>query len=410
MSVFDHGVVDHLARAPANVLRELIQLGMDNPDLISFAGGLPAEELFDVEGLKAASRAVFGSNARTPLQYNMTEGLASLRERLAELCRTRGIGVEAGDLVVTSGSQQAIDVTVRCLVAPGDAVLVERPTFITALQTFRAAQAEMVGFETDGEGPVPESVEAALDEARRAGRRVKLIYLVPTFSNPAGLVTSLERRRALLALAMSHGVTILEDDPYGELWFDRAPPPSIRALADADPEAARHVIHVSSLSKTVSPGLRLGWAVLPRELMQPFKLMKSTADIHSSVLSQAVADGYLSLERLAVRLPLLRRSYAAKAKALAGALARHAPELSFASPEGGMFLWAQLPSHIEAVPFARHCAREAGVSVVPGDPFYPSAPSRHHLRLSFSQGSAERIERGVERLGAALRAFHTRIV
>lgn len=398
-------VVDHVAHAPPNVLRELIQLSLQRPDLVSFAGGLPAEELFDKEGLEAATQAALRSNTGVPWQYDSTEGLPALRERLAMLSRARGISAQAATLLVTSGSQQAIDITTRVLVAPGDVVIVERPTFITALQTFRAAQADLVGIDGDRDGADPEAMEAAILSARAAGKRVKLIYLVPNFSNPSGRVMALERREAVLTLALRLGVAILEDDPYSELWFEGPPPPSIRSLADSDPEAASRVIYVSSLSKAVSPGLRIGWILLPDALMQPFRLTKSTADIHSSVLSQAVADGYLADERLPDRLALARRSYRAKAETMLAALARNAPQLTFERPTGGMFLWARLPAAVPALAFSRFALTEAGVAVVPGDPFFEAKPETDRLRLSFSQGSHEQISEGVRRLGDALRRW-----
>lgn len=404
MSAFRHAVVDHVANAPPNVLRELIQLSMQRPDLVSFAGGLPADELFDVEGLEAANEAVMRSNSFRPWQYGPTEGLPPLRERLAALCRSRGVAAEPGQIVCTTGSQQAIDVTVRCLIAPGDGVIVERPTFITALQTFRAAQAHLIGVGSDAEGPSLDAMESALAAARAEGRMVRMIYLVPTFSNPAGRVMSLERRRALLELAIREGLTILEDDPYGELWFDAAPPPPIRALGDAE-GAAAHVIYVSSLSKTVSPGLRLGWVVLPDSMLQPYRLMKSTADIHSSLMSQAIGDAYLASGRLDARMDAARARYRAKAAALGGALRRRLPELTFMDPPGGMFLWARLPDGVPAIGFSRHALQEAGVAVVPGDPFYADAPETDRLRLSFTQGSEPQIEDGVERLRRALDGF-----
>jgi len=399
----DFGIVPSVADAAPNVLRELIQTSLDRPDLISLAGGLPADELFDAEGLAAASEAAMRSNTRAALQYNATEGLLSLRERLAALSAARGIQASPGSIVVTSGSQQAIDIAARCLVAPGDVVMVERPTFITALQAFRTAQADVVGVESDAEGPLPEAIAEAASRAAAEGRRVKLVYVVPTFSNPAGRLMPETRRRALLDVAVRSGLTILEDDPYGELWFDRPPPSSLRALADG--EATDHVVYVSSLSKTVSPGLRLGWAVLPPGLVAPFKFIKTTADIHSSVVAQAIGDQYLALERLEGRAALLRQAYGRKALALAEALGGACPALAFDPPQGGMFLWARIAPTIgvAAIDLARR-ALAFDVSVVPGEPFYDHAPDTDRLRLSFSQGSETRLAEGARRLGAALDA------
>ena len=398
-SIEEFGVVSALADATPNILRELIQMSLSRPDLVSLAGGLPADELFDAEGLAMASEAAMRANTRAALQYNNTEGFAALRERLAALCATRGIEAGSDRILVTSGSQQAIYLATRGLVAPGDAMIVERPTFITALQTFRAAGAHLIGVDSDAEGPIPEAVSEAIERCAAEGRRVKLLYLVPTFSNPAGCVTSEARRRVLLDIAVRSGITILEDDPYGELWFQRPPPPTIRSLAEG--EAADHVIYVSSLSKTVSPGLRVGWMVLPEALMAPFKLAKATADVHSSVVAQAIGERYLALERIAGRIAMLRAAYAAKAEALSQALSAHCPSLTFDAPQGGMFLWTRVTAGGPAMQLARR-ALAFDVAVVPGDPFYAQDPETDRLRLSFTQGAPERLAEGARRLGAAL--------
>ena len=399
-SAADYGLVPPVVDAAPNVLRELIQMSLKRPDLISLAGGLPADELFDAEGLAIAAEGAMRANTRAALQYNMTEGLLALRERLAVLSAEKGVDAGPERILATSGSQQAIDIATRCLVSPGDAVIVERPTFITALQTFRVAGAHLIGVDSDAEGPLPEAITEAALRCAAEGRRVKLAYLVPTFSNPAGRLTTEARRRALLEAAVRAGITILEDDPYSALWFDRPAPPPI--MASAEGAASEHVIHVSSLSKTVSPGLRIGWAVLPPSLTAPFKLMKSTNDLHSSIVSQAIGERYLASGRLESRLPRLRETYARKAKALSEALRSSCAPLAFDEPSGGMFPGARLTA--DDGPTAMDLARRAlahDVSVVPGDPFFASEPETDRLRLSYSQGSAEQLAEGARRLGAA---------
>ena len=402
---FDYGIREHITQSPPNVLRELIQVSLDRSDLISFAGGLPANELFDVEGLQTASEQVFRSNSRAPFQYNSNEGLLTLRNRLAELCKGRGISADPRHMIATSGSQQAIDLVTRCLIEPGDVVIVERPTFITALQTFRAAQAKIVGVDSDGEGPALDGLEAALHAAKAAGRRVKFMYLVPTFANPTGRIMSLERRHAIIGFAVRHGIVILEDDPYGELWFDEPPPPALRALADPNPEAASHILYVSSLSKTVSPGVRVGWLVLPATLMTPFKHMKATADIHSSLFSQAVMEAYLGMQRLPKRIEMAKHAYRGKANVLISMLQKHAgPSFSFEMPAGGMFIWAKLHVPGTSLDFARFVL-DHNVSVVPGEPFFAHDPETHWLRLSFTQGRHQEIETGAKGLVKAIAAW-----
>jgi DNA-binding transcriptional MocR family regulator len=398
----EFGVADHLAHAPANILRELIQISMTATDLVSLAGGLPADELFDSDGIRDATEQVLLQNSRSYLQYGSTDGMPALRGYLAELTRLRGVQLDTSDLIVTSGAQQANDLVARCLLQPGDAVIVERPTFITALQTFRAARAEVIDVDNDVDGPSLEALEAAIHAASARGVRVKLIYLVPNFTNPAGRVIGARRRGELLDAAVRHGITILEDDPYGELWFDHAPPPPLAAMANA--ETSRHVVYVSSLSKTVSPGLRIGWLCAPPELAQVMRLIKSTADIHSSVFAQSVAAAYLASGRLPQRVAMLRACYKAKGQALAGALAAELGDgFRFEEPAGGMFLWGRLAGIDDTPGFARSSVTEHGVAIVPGEPFFGGAPEAGWLRLSFSQGSTSDLQEGAARLARAWR-------
>ncbi len=403
-SIAQFGVVDSVAHAAPNVLRELIQLSLDQPNLISLAGGLPADELFDTEGIEQATLSVLRSEATAHLQYGATEGIPGLRLSLAALSRARGMNAAESEILVTSGSQQAIDIVTRCIVSPGDGVLVERPTFITALQTFRAAQAHVVGIDNDEDGPRLSDIEAAVREAGAANRRIKLIYVVPSFSNPAGRVISHVRRAELLALAVRHDITILEDDPYGEIWFGKPPPPSIRALATGG--AADHVIYTSSLSKIVSPGLRVGWMLMPPALMPSMRLIKSTADIHSSVLAQRIAQAYLQSDRLPLRQRLLREAYARKATALTQALrSALGTTLRFDEPTGGMFIWGRLAGG-SSLALSRHALIRSGVSVVPGDAFF-DVPEDGWLRLSFTQGSPSDLAEGAHRLSRAVADFQT---
>lgn len=402
MTGYEFGIVDHVAHARINVLRELIQLSLDRADLISLSGGLPAQETFDIEGLRLASEAVFRANSQRVFQYNTTEGMPELRERIVPLLAQRGIAASAEDILITSGAQQANDLVTRCFVAPGDVVLVERPTFITALQTFRTAQALLHGIPHDAEGPSVEAILAALREHRAAGRRVKLFYIVPTYSNPAGRVTSEKRRRELIELATREGLTILEDDPYSPLWFDAPPPLSLRALANE--EEAKRILYVSSLSKTISPGMRLGWVLLPSEIVEAFRYMKSTADVHSSVLAQAVAANYLDLGRLDERVAGARKLYASRARAMCDALDAHAGgAFLYERPAGGMFVWGRLADGRDANAFAKRALSEHGIAVVPGDPFFEENPESGWLRFAFTQADESTIRDGVKRFAQALR-------
>lgn len=365
-------------------------------DVIPLAGGLPAAELFDVEGRRAASLAALDGEPTLALQYGMTEGQPGLREALAAHLAAAGVPVAADDLVVTTGSQQGLDLVARALVDDGDTVVVERPSYLAALQAIglNAPRWRTIAVDTDG---------GRVDELLRlpAGERPKLVYVVANFANPTGATMSLERRRRLAAWAAEHRVFVLEDDPYGELRTRGEPLPSIVALARAIPGAADWVGYASTLSKTVAPGLRVGWLLLPEWLRDAVARLKQATDLHTSSFAQEVARHYLASGRLATRLPRLRDAYRQRCAALADALgAAFGARLAFEPPQGGMFLWARFTDGTrprELLPRAL----ANGVTFVPGDAFYAVDPDPHTLRLNFSACDPVRLREGVARLAAA---------
>ncbi len=379
-----------------SAIREMIKLSA-RPGIISFAGGVPAPELFDLEGLEQAAQQAFGTSATTALQYGATEGLTLLRERLCELMGSRGMQPALENLMVTTGSQQGIDLVGKVLLDPGDAVLLEQPTYLSTIQIMRLHQAKLIGIPLDAQGVVVEALERLIIE-----HRPKLIYLVPTFANPSGKVLPLERRRRVLELIAQYKVFILEDDPYSELYFDQPSPHSLIALSQDFPQARPYLIHTSSLSKIVSPGLRVGWIVASNQVLSRVVIAKQGADAHSSTLAQTIAAHYLHSGRLGQRLTLTRSAYRQRAAVMQTALIQHLGQvLEFDPPSGGMFIWARFKDGRDAGTTALK-AVEHNVTFVPGESFFPTHPDRSTLRLSFATPTPQQIEQGVRQLTQAL--------
>ena len=372
------------------------------PGMISFAGGLPAPETFDVEGIRAATRAAL-DDPHTTLQYGTTDGQPALRDALAAHMSARGAATAADDLIVTTGSQQGIDLLARVLLDPGDTVIVERPAYLAALQVFTLAQANVLGLETDADGACTDRLDALRDEARRRGwRPPRVLYVVPEFGNPSGVRMALGRRQALLRWAVAHDVVVIEDAPYSELRFDAGGPPTLWTLARTIPGAAQRVVHLSTLSKTIAPALRVGWMAAPDWLRGPAILAKQSLDLHTSTLSQEVAAHYLRSGRLEAHLQAVRRHYAERCAALSEALRRRFGDaLRFAPPPGGMFVWARFDDAVDTTALLPH-ALARGVMYVPGEAFHAERPDRRTLRLAFATVTPERIAEGVDRLAAAL--------
>ncbi len=380
-----------LAGVEGSAVREILKL-TQQPHVLSLAGGLPAPELFDVAGLSAAfDRVLHGPGARRHLQYTVTEGEPELREQLAALSRGRGVDAHAEDVLVTTGSQQALDLVATAVLDPGDVVVVERPSYLAALQVFALTGARVVSVPLDDDGLDPEDVRAAV---RRHG--AKLVYTVATFQNPAGVTLAPDRRDALARVAAEEGVWVLEDDPYGELRYrgEAAPP-----VAAREPE---RVAYASSLSKILAPGLRLGWLVLPPGLRDAVVVAKQARDLHTSTVDQRAAVEYLASGALAPHLERIRAAYGARLDAMLAGLPAALPAGSaWTRPEGGMFVWLTLPPGRDAGALLPGAVQE-GVAYVPGAPFYADAPLAHTARVSFATLEPPQIAEALRRLGRAL--------
>ncbi len=392
---------DRLNNVETSAIRELFKL-LGKPGIISFAGGFPDSAMFDVEGIREAVNAALTEEAGGALQYGATEGYQPLREQLAAFMGGKGAqGVGANDLIVTTGSQQALDLLGKTLISPGDKVIVEGPTFLATIQCFRLYGAELISAPVDGDGVKADELERLI-----AQHKPKFVYLIPTFGNPSGALLNPQRRQRVLEMAVKHRTLIVEDDPYGDLYFAEAPPPSLLALSHTVPGSRDLLVHCGSLSKVLSPGLRVGWMVGPAELLARATMCKQFSDAHTSTFAQATAAQYLKAGRMPATLARVRQVYAERATAMGDALRRELGEaIAFVQPQGGLFVWARLTGAGGKVKdggeFARR-AIEKGVAFVPGAPFYASEPDLATLRLSFATVGLDRIEEGVARLAQAL--------
>ncbi len=390
-------VARRMQNVSSSAIRDLLKHATE-PGMISLAGGLPAPDLFDLQGLAGASADVMRELPVSALQYGVTAGQPGLRQSLANVMASRGAKVSADDIVVTTGSQQGIDLIARVMLDAGDLVCVERPSYLAAIQTFALAEAKFIGVEVDEQGMMVDNLEALLLQ-----HKPKFIYTVATFANPSGATMNLERRKRLLELAVKHQVFVIEDDPYGELRSRGSPLPPLIALAKEIPGAEDWCGYLSTLSKILAPGFRIGWTILPPALRNYAEIAKQGMDLHTSTFTQAVASRYLDSGRLAERLPSIRDSYKERNEALADALHRHLEgALHYQQPDGGMFLWAKWNDKtIDSTALLKFALPEKMI-FVPGEHFYADAPEQNTIRLSFATPTCEQIDEGIRRLAVAV--------
>jgi DNA-binding transcriptional MocR family regulator len=389
-----------LDNVETSAIRELFKL-LGKPGIISFAGGFPDSAMFDVEGLKEASQKALTEEPGGALQYGATEGYEPLRTQLSAFMKTKGVDVDPSGLIVTTGSQQALDLLGKTMISPGDKVIVEGPTFLATIQCFRLYGAQLISAPIDANGVKTDELEKLIAE-----HKPKFVYLIPTFGNPSGAMLSLERRKKVLELAVKYQTLIVEDDPYGDLYFGEAPPPSIMSLSKDVPGSRELIAHCGSLSKVLSPGLRIGWMIAPPELLAKATMCKQFSDAHTSTFSQATAAQYLKSGRMPATLAHVREVYGQRARAMGDALTRELGDaVSFTQPNGGLFFWARLTGANGKLADANELAKRAIeklVAFVPGAPFYAENPDVATLRLSFATADVAKIEEGVKRLGQAL--------
>jgi len=393
----------------SSVIRELLKLAQQ-PDVISFGGGLPAPECFPIPHIQRACERTLNTHGRFALQYSATEGYQPLREMIARHVSRYGLHATADNVLITSGSQQALDLIAKLLINPGDRILVEAPTYLGALQAFNVFGAEYVSAPTDADG----LQTAHLEEALQAGP--KFMYILPNFHNPGGFTLVHDRRKELVRLADKYGVPIVEDDPYGQLRYEGEHLPPLFVL-DRMTRGVRadngyhlgNVIYLSTFSKTLTPGLRLGWIIAPREVIAKLVQLKQGADLHTSTFTQVVAYETARGGFLDQHIKFLREVYRERRDVMLTALAeRFSASVSWTRPAGGLFVWMRLPRGMDSHVFLQ-AALERKVAFVPGGAFFapdwPGEEARRYLRLNFSSTPPEKIRAGVARLAEAFAAL-----
>ena len=394
-------------RMGRSIIRELLKFAQQ-PDIISFAGGMPAPELLPVDKAQEAACRVLSEHGAQALQYGPTEGFLLLRQYICERMNRYGIRARPGNVFMTTGSQQALDLIGKLLINPGDRVLVEEPTYLGALQAWNAYQAEYVSVPSDDHGLRTD----LLEEGLRVGP--KFMYILPNFQNPGGTTLPLERRLDLVRLSNKYGIPLVEDDPYGALRFEGEHLPPLVALdSDFQSETGQdghgfmegNVIYLGTFSKTLAPGLRIGWVCAPEEVIDRLVMAKQGADLHSSGFDQMLAYEMVKDGFMEGHIQVIRKVYGERRDVMLAALERYFPrECSWTRPEGGLFLWARVPEWIDTAELLDEAVK-AKVAYVPGFAFYPDpGRGRSTMRLNFSNAQPDQIEEGIRRLGNLLHA------
>jgi len=372
---------------------------IEKPGIISFAPGQPSPETFPVAAFEAIVADVIAREGAAAFQYILTRGLAPLLSAVREYAAVKGMPASAAEILMTEGSQQGLDLVARVLIDPGDVVLVERPSYIGATSAFRAAQARMVGVRLGDDGLDLDHLRERHRVETAAGRRVKFLYVVPSFQNPSGISHSLASRRALLDLTRELDLLVVEDDPYGDLYFEALPLPTLRSLAG---EAC--VVYLSSFSKVLAPGLRTAFILGPEELLAKIEIAKQSANLCGSGLDQRILLGCLRGGLIEEQKARIRPYYRAKRDVMLEALSREMPQgVTWTRPEGGLFVWLSLPEGVDAESLLEAAVAE-GVAYVTGAPFFVDGGGENTMRLTFAREDAPMIEEGVQRLGRVVRA------
>lgn len=392
---WDHRFAHRTSGMKSSFIRELLKVTAQ-PDMISFGGGFPAAELFPLERTREACEKVIKENGRKALQYSTTEGYAPLREWVAAFTAKQGFKSSADNVLLTSGSQQALDLIGRIFINRGDRILTESPTYLGALQAWNAYGASYVTIDTDENGLNTDKLEAIIST------NIKFQYVLPNFQNPMGVTMSLERRNRLVELALQYGVPLVEDDPYGALRFEGEPILPVAAIDAARHEAGSeysgNVIYTSTFSKILAPGLRIGWVIAPPEVIMKMVQAKQGADLQSSTFDQYLAYELAKGDWIEDHIKLIRKVYHERRDVMLEAFEEFMPAgTTWTTPQGGLFLWLRLPEGCDTIELFP-IAVEEKVAYVPGEPFYPISGPKNTMRLNFSACNPELIREGVRRL------------
>ncbi|WP_037363977.1 aminotransferase-like domain-containing protein [Nakamurella lactea] len=381
----------------ASAIRALFAV-VNRPEVVSLAGGMPFLDSLPLEQLAAETGRLLADDGRVALQYGAGQGIPELREQICQVMALEGISAHPDDVVVTIGSQMALDLVTRIYCDPGDVILAEAPSYVGALGTFSAYQAQVVHVETDDDGLVPAALEAAIAAVRESGRRAKLLYTVPNFHNPAGVTLSVDRRAQVARICAEAGITVLEDNPYGLLGFSDTVYPAIRSL---DPD---NVIYLGSFSKTFAPGLRVGWVLAPHAVKEKLVLANESAILNPPMFNQMMISRYLANFDWQSQIKTYRELYAERRDAMLAALETHMPAgTTWTRPDGGFYVWLTLPEGYDTAAMLPRAVTER-VAYVPGTAFYADGFGTRQMRLSFCYPTPERIVEGIRRLGTVLEA------
>jgi 2-aminoadipate transaminase len=376
----------------SSAIRDILKV-IARPGMISFAGGLPAPELFPLDEVLDLTKSIFSKYGSAILQYSVTEGIAPLREKICRMLDPEGKSLGPDNILVTHGSQQALDLLSKLYIEKGTVVLTENPSYLGALQCFTLFQAYISPVDSDEDGIVPGRLDEAASRMAPA-----LLYVMPNFQNPGGISTSATRRHAIVDMARRHGFMVIEDDPYGELIFEGERPSSLLSLGGTD-----SVIRLGSFSKTIAPGLRIAFVAAGEEIIQKLAIIKQGTDLQTNTFGQYLVNEYLQNGGYHNHISILRRTYGSRRDVMIGAMQRHFPAaVKWNRPSGGMFLWVKLPEGSNARDLLTTCL-ERQVAFVPGQEFFPDGSGENTIRLNYSNASPENIEEGIKRMGEAMR-------
>jgi 2-aminoadipate transaminase len=385
------------SRMKASAIREILEL-VQNPEVISFAGGMPDPETFPVEDIKKITQKVLSKNSARALQYSSTEGLSELRKCILDHLAKDGNYGELENIIISSGSQQGLDLLGKVFLSPGDIAIVELPSYLAALNAFHSYGGELVGIPMDDEGMQMDILEKKLTRLKNEGKKVKFIYTISNFQNPAGVTMSLARRKKIIGIAQKFNVFIIEDNPYEKLRFEGEPIPSIYSLDNNG-----SIISLGTFSKILCPGLRLAWVLGNKDIIWKMAILKQATDLCTSILNQLIVYEYFKSGKLEENIQSNIQIYKKKRDVMLDALDKYFPqEATWTKPEGGLFIFANLPEYIDTKKMFKE-AIEENVAYVPGGPFFADEKGKNTMRLSFCYPSVEDIDEGIKRLGKVIK-------
>ena len=388
-----HHYAERTAGLSASEVRALFAVA-SRPEVVSLAGGMPYVSALPTDLVMAAMERTLTERA-TALQYGSGQGMPVLREQILDVMALEGIRASADDVVVTTGSQHALELIAKLFLDPGDIVIAEGPSYVTALVVFRSFQADVSHVAMDSEGMIPQALRESIAALRALGRTIKFLYLIPTFQNPAGVTLSWARRMEILEIARANEILVIEDNPYGLLYFDTPPPQAMRSVEEDG------VVYLGTFSKTFAPGLRVGWALAPHAIREKLVLANEAAVLSPSSFTQTVISEYLGASDWRAQIDVFRGVYKERRDAMLTALAEHLPKLSWTLPNGGFYVWLTLPDHLDSKAMLPRAVKEL-VAYTPGTAFYSDGDGRNKMRLSFCYPTPDFIAEGIRRLSTVI--------